>query len=366
MLSGLDLSGGERNIVSLIPRLTEVGIEPVLCTLNRRRDGPLATEALERGVERHDLDMQRLPDWAGWQRYVALLRDLRPALVHAHDQDGILLASWGRFRTGTPLIVTRHVLDEPGDEFKAAARARATLFCLRRVADRVVGVSDATAEHLVRRHRLNPTKVTTVRNGLEALSQRPPSDEQREQVRQEHGWNNSFVVLMVSVLRPGKGHDVLLESIPQLVRRVPAVRVVMVGTGPLQADIARASHQYSSTIELLGQRTDVLSLMAASDALVLPSWSEALPTVLMEAGAVGLPVVATDVGGVSEIVDHGVTGFLVPPGDVATLVDRLAEVADDPERAARLGARAQERVRRDFSLDRQAAELADLYRHVAC
>jgi glycosyltransferase involved in cell wall biosynthesis len=95
--------------------------------------------------------------------------------------------------------------------------------------------------------------------------------------------------------------------------------------------------------------------------LVLPSWSEALPTVLIEAGAASLPVVATDVGGAAEIVKNGRTGYIVPPGEAATLADRLSHILQNPAKAQQMGQQARARVLRLFSLEQQARTTTALF-----
>ncbi len=98
--------------------------------------------------------------------------------------------------------------------------------------------------------------------------------------------------------------------------------------------------------------------------MVLPSWSEALPTVLIEAGAAALPVVATNVGGTAEVVENGVGGYIVPPGDHTTLALRLVDLLHDPAKASQMGFAARDRVLKTFSLPQQARQTVDLYERV--
>jgi glycosyltransferase involved in cell wall biosynthesis len=117
-------------------------------------------------------------------------------------------------------------------------------------------------------------------------------------------------------------------------------------------------------VEFLGVRDDVPELIAAADLLVHPSRTEALPTAPIEAGAAGLPVVATDVGGTREIVEEGITGYLVANGDARALADRILKILGDRELAMQMGKAAQERVGRMFNLEQQAERTAKLYEQV--
>src|SRR5439155_17641773 len=112
---------------------------------------------------------------------------------------------------------------------------------------------------------------------------------------------------------------------------------------------------------LLGHRDDVAERLAAADIFVLPSRSEAFPNALLEAMAAGLPVVASAVGGILEIVEHGRTGLLVPPGDASALADRLMRVMADPALGRRLGDRARAEVEAQYSFDRMVAAFEDVY-----
>ena len=129
--------------------------------------------------------------------------------------------------------------------------------------------------------------------------------------------------------------------------------MVFVGGGERQAALKAHCRYAGAPVAFLGWRDDVAELLAASDVVVLPSYSEAYPTVLMEAAAAGRPVVATRVGGVAEIVDHGRTGLLVASGDVSGLADAVCEIFSNARRARRFGEEARKRATRDFSLDRQ-------------
>ena len=172
------------------------------------------------------------------------------------------------------------------------------------------------------------------------------------------------VVLVPAVLRAGKGHDVLLEAVPELRRRVPAVRVLLAGGGELESELRTHAAGLGDAVSFLGARGDMPELFAASDVVVLPSLSEALPTALMEAAAAGRPVVATRVGGVPEVVQHDRTGLLVPAGDAAALTEALARLLIDKRQAAACGAAARTLARERFGIDRQVAHTLSLWRRI--
>lgn len=363
MISSLAMAGTERNIVSLMPYIRDEGVDLRLVSMNTRRDSPLAEEFAASGIPRFDLDAARMTDTAAWSRFTTMLREEQIDVVHAQDQDTIIYAALAHRRLGMPTAMSRHVLFEPADTAKEWARAQMVLFAAKHGFNRVVAVSEAVRQDFAKKTGLSLDKIETIYNGLPMA--RFDIDESRAALRTRFGWDaNTPIVTMVAVLRRGKGHEVLFDAIPALRERVPNVKIMLVGDGEIEDKVRELAAPYSETVVFLGQRTDVPHILKASDALVLPSWAEALPTVLIEAGAAGIPAVSTDVGGAKEITLDGDTGYIVPPGDVAKLAERLADVLSDPDRAAQMGERARARVEATFSLQRQAAQFVDMYRRI--
>ncbi len=362
MASGLPLRGAERNVVSVLPHIRAQGVDIHLGTLNTRRDGPLAEEFARTGLPRHDLGARRLLDRAAWRRFVALLRTENFDLIHAEDQDTILFAAAAHRRLGMPTVMTRHVLVELAPNLKKWVRAQAVLLAARYGFDRIVAVSEAVRQDFARLAKVPLTRIETIYNGLDMAPFLVERD--RAALRAALGWGEAPVVLLIAALRERKGHDVLFQAIPALRAAVPEVQIKLVGDGKLAAQIRAEAEPYHDVVAFMGERTDVPELLAACDAVVQSSWSEALPTVLIEAGASARPVVATDVGGSAEIVVDGETGFLVPAGDAALIAQRLALLLQDRDLAARLGAQARQRVLSRFSLEEQARQTVALYKRV--
>jgi colanic acid/amylovoran biosynthesis glycosyltransferase len=181
----------------------------------------------------------------------------------------------------------------------------------------------------------------------------------------EHSGQGSRL-LFVGRLVAEKGVPILLDALARLRTRRPELRLTIVGAGPERADIeARAGAEgLGDCVRFTGYQTpeQVGEWLRTADVFVLPSLAEGVPVVVMEAMASGVPVVATHVGGLSEIVEDGVSGYLVPAAAPGALAERVEALLDDPELRARFGRMGRATVVREFNLARETARLRDLYR----
>ena len=170
-------------------------------------------------------------------------------------------------------------------------------------------------------------------------------------------------VITVANLRREKAHEVLLRAAASLIAAHPSLRFVIVGDGPRRAELEADARSLglAQHVSFLGHREDVPALLAEADLFVLPSRSEAFPNGVLEAMAAGLPVVASRVGGLLDLVEHERTGLLVRPDDATELAKAIADVVRQPERAAALGEAARARVAARYSFDRMVEAFEDLY-----
>ncbi len=180
--------------------------------------------------------------------------------------------------------------------------------------------------------------------GVDALLSQRAS--MRADVRAELGVpDGQVLVLTVANLRSEKGYDVLLDAVRLLARRDVPVHVAAVGLGPLEDELRdrRDALGIADRLQFLGQRVDVLRLLAGSDAFVLASRQEGLPVSLMEATSMGMAIVGTAVGGVPQVIADGVDGLIVPPGNPERLADALQRIVSDPDLRQRLGRAAKDK-----------------------
>jgi glycosyltransferase involved in cell wall biosynthesis len=175
------------------------------------------------------------------------------------------------------------------------------------------------------------------------------------------------VIVCVAEFRSSKGHDHLLEAADLLRSRGRKFRLWLVGDGDLRQTVERqiARLGLQQVVTLLGVRADIPEILAESDVFCLPSLWEGLPGAVMEAMSAGLPVVATAVGGVCELVRDGDTGLVVPPGEPTALALSLERLLDSFDMRQALGAAGRNVIRREFDLDDKVRELENVYRRLA-
>jgi sugar transferase (PEP-CTERM/EpsH1 system associated) len=226
-----------------------------------------------------------------------------------------------------------------------------------------VVVSEHLQRWLVECVRVAPEKVRVVRNGVDAARFMPLVE--RDRVREEEGYGRTDHVFgAVGRLTPVKDHRTLLEAFHAVSMRRPECRLVLVGDGaerPLLEEQVR-QRGLADRVRIVGHRVDVTRWLGMMDVFVHPSLMEGMSNAVLEAMAVGLPVVATAVGGNPEIVEHGVGGSLVPPSSPSALADAMLSYCGDDRMRMAHGAAARERVEKDFPLMKMVAGYTAVYR----
>ena len=355
--------GAEHLVMQIAEHLDPERFESMVCATRFsafEQERETVTEAAaalrQAGVRLLGLDRRtRWHFWAWWP-LVRLLRREHVDVIHAHKfGSNIWGVVFGRL-SGVPVVVTH----EHGWAFEGR---RMRMFLDReligRGSDAHIAVSREDRRRMIEIEKIDPETAVFVPNGISSL--RPPSG---RDVRADLGIGaGDPVVISVGFLRQPKAMDVLIEAAARIAPRFPALKVLIVGEGDdrpaYEALIDRLG--LGATVSLLGLRSDVPDLLAASDVAVLSTNSEGSPLSVMEYMDAGLPVVATRVGGIPDLIDHGVEGLLVEPQDAEGLGEAIARVLGDPDEARRMGERARARRRREFDIGVMAENLQNLY-----
>ncbi len=345
--------GGQRQVLLTVLGLRERGHRAVLVA---HPDGELARRAAEghdliKLAPRAEVDLR-----AGW-RLSRILKDLKPAIVHAHDPHAVAAASLAlAFVTAAecpPLIASRRV----AFHLKPHAFSRWKYHQV----DCFIAASDSIRDMLLG-DGIEPARVETVYEGVDVdrIQAEPPASIHKELWLPAH----APIVGAIGALTAEKGHRHLIDAAALVVREEPDARFVVLGEGDLRSSLERQIRQLrlEKHVFLPGFRADVLAFLRSFDVFVMPSLAEGLGTSLLDAMAASKATVATRTGGIPEVVADGVTGLLVPPRDHDALARAIVELLKDSGLRERMGRAGLQRVRTLFSADRMVEQTLAVYR----
>ncbi|NWF24846.1 glycosyltransferase [Streptomyces sp. PKU-EA00015] len=360
MIGQLGLGGAEKQLVMLARGLAERGIETTVVLLSERR-GPRESELVRSGVPVISLGCRGIRPMTSprgvatnaavsaraFLRLVAHLRHTRPQILHAFLFHCYVAAAPAARVAGVPVCLAgRRSLGN----FKEGRR---TWLAVERIAtsmtDFVVANAHAVAEDARRQEGLPKDKIGVIYNGMEACDYRSAAPAVVD--------TSLPVVLCVANLRRYKGHQYLLDAVGMVQERGLRCTLVLIGEGGERSRLQQQADRLGLDVRFLGHRTDVASFLARADVVVLPSLQEGLSNAVMEAMAVGRPVVATAVGGTPELLQD--RGVLVPPADAEALARGLHWMLSDDTAAARFGDAA-----REWALEHLSAKTM-VERHIA-
>ena len=362
VVDSLGVGGTEHALVRVIEK-TRDQVDHFVCCV--REKGATAARLEVQGIRVIPLGKRLGNDWKIAGRIACLCREVHPDVVHTRNWgtvDGILGGRLAR----VPVVIHGEHGRDASDVNGRNRRRNLVRRLLAPLVSQFVTVSAQLRDWLVDEVGINGAKVRVLINGVDVHEFRP--HEGREALRNRYGYGATDVVVgTVGRLDPVKNHVGLLEALRSLSRNAPNVRVVIVGDGPERVRLQELIQEYgvSGTTQLLGHRTDIPALLSLFDVFVLPSLGEGMCNTVLEAMAVGLPVVATAVGGNPELVVPGHTGMLVPVHDADALAQAIRAYAGDSRMRCEHGTAGRERVLEHFTLGQMADGYVSLYRELA-
>jgi glycosyltransferase involved in cell wall biosynthesis len=319
-------------------------------------------------VETLSLDCRsRMSYGAGAVRLTRFLRRNKVSIVHSHLFEpsvvGMIAGTMARTRRR---VVTRHYSNYH-TRINKQVHVWADRLCTR-LAHAVIAVSNHTARHLIEVEYAPAAKVHVVLNGIDFDRVRVSGPDAGYRLRSEFAADGAHLLLVAARLHPEKGYDYLFRALPRIGQKVPGpVRLLVAGAGALEPAYRRQVRSLGSEgmVRFLGFRKDVFDLMTAADLVLLPSVAEAFGLVAAEALYLGVPVVATRVGGIPEIVSDGVDGVLVAPADSDALADAVAELLLDEPRRLKLAGAGRAKVMERFRFEDMVRRYEHLYDRLA-
>ena len=349
------VGGAEEMVLNLVRHLPE-RFEPVVCCINQA--GPIGEEIEKTGVPFHvfhlDPGVRRPLHVLEIQRR---LRELKPDIVHTFLLTASLYGRLAAILAGVPIVIGTEVNIYENKRPHHALAER----LLMRGTDRVVVSAESVRDFYIKQVHAAPAKVDVIYNAVDFSQLQTTTS--REALRASVGVPAGAPLAgIIARLTEQKAHRYLFEAMAST-PGLEATHLLVVGDGELRDELRAMSERLglSARVHFLGGRRDLGDLLAAIDVFVMPSLWEGLPLSMVLAMGAGLPVVATRVAGIPEVVQDGTTGLLVPPADAPAFGAALARLIADPGLRQEMGAAASAFVRPRFGIDGYVASVSDLY-----
>ena len=352
--------GGERYLELLFGRLDRTRYRAMLIC---PEPGPFVGRMKARGVETHLVHLVPLFNPFALWRLTRLLRRERVTILQTH---GARANFYGRIAgrlAGVPVIIS--TVHNSLKDYEVCSLTRWFYITALRLtlplAHRIICVSDSNRRDLVDESPAAAARIQTVYNGVDPSAF--PLQPNRKTVREELGIVSGPVLVMIARLTEAKGHRILLQALPHLIEAWPQLCCVFVGEGELRGQLHRLAVELDveGSCQFVGVREDIADILAAADVVVLPSLSEGFPFVLLEALAMGCPVVASRVSGIPELIEDHRTGLLVPARDPRALANAIREVLSNPTTASKMGAEGRALVRERFTVDHMVGNTTAIF-----
>ncbi|WP_414623419.1 glycosyltransferase family 4 protein [Calothrix sp. CCY 0018] len=338
--------------------------------VNSPSEGRFCDILREKGVKVYHLDTTRSFNWLSAMKMAQLIKKERVSLVHAHAPfAGSIISSLAGKLAGVPVIIHAHLQDALSSNFFIRSYQNImNYWTSRKYCNAIIAVSHQVKDALIT-EGFDSHKFHVVHNGT------PVNDREIDSnIRNELNIPKDIpVVIHIGRLCKSKGQHLLLKAAANLHQLGQEAVYLIVGKD-LEQDGAYLNYlkdmacelEIEKSVHFLGHRADIPQLLVSSDLLVLPSYTEGLPLVILEAMAAGLPAVATPVGGIPEIVIHQETGLLVPVEDVEALGDAMLKLLQNPLLMQEMGSKGLNMINKDFSLEKMCWEVFDIYEKVGC
>ena len=374
VINGLGAGGAERSLSEMLPLFQKSGIESTIVCLNKRDEG------VEAGTRALGFDVRSMRS-RGWTAMVRELRglidELRPDLVHTTIFDADVVGRVAARTSKTPVLTSLvnttydpvRLLDPNIRRWRLRSVKALDGWTARHLTSHFHAITTAVKDAAVRDLRIDPVTVTVVERGRDPQRLGVPSDERRAAARRDLGLDPGAPLLVTAGRQEfQKGQWHLIEAMPHIAETCPGVTLLLAGrSGNASArieEVARSA-DLDGRVRFLGHREDIPEILAAADLFVFPSLYEGLGGALIEAMALGLPIVASNLPAVREVVEPDRNALLVPPASAAELSAAVGSLMVDEPRRRIMGARSRQIFEERFTLEASADRMQGLFRTVA-
>lgn len=363
MIDSLGPGGAERMTFSIIKNINRENFDIRVCALQVQHGNPVAKELEGIGIPVDLLNIPNLRHPANLPKILTYLNAHQPDLIHNQLEFADIFGNIAGFLLHTPSISTLHTLGNP-NKGTAYWRNKIMWLCQKYFCSCTIAVSESTRQHHMLYGKLPAQKVVTIYNGIDLSLFRKQDHGTAEELRSFFGIpKNAPILLTIAVLRELKGVQHMLKAFAKIAEQDLGVYYLIVGDGDYGETLKSIAKSLGiqDRVIFAGQRRDIPELLNLCDIFVLPTLTEALPTVLIEACAAQKAIVASSVGGVPEIVKDGVNGYLVSPSDPQGLEKACLDLLQHKGRREAMGLEGLQIAQDKFDIRQQILSISNLY-----
>lgn len=351
--TGMHLYGGAKQVTYITKGLQELGVSNVLCT---PKNSDIGEWASQQPIQVRNTDSAGDLDFRFYRQLSQIMRDEKPDLVHLHSRRGAdVLGGIAAKSNNIPCILSRRVDNK---ESKWAVKIKYRLY------DHVITISEGIKRVLLS-EGVPDNKITCVHSAVDAEKYATPESRRRflEEFRLPE---DTFCIGVVAQLIQRKGHRYLLEVLPELVQQYPNIRVLIFGKGALKDDLKTSVAELglADHVQFTGFRNDLEKWLGCLDLVVHPAEIEGLGVSLLQAASAGVPIIASNAGGMPEVVHHQKNGLLIEVGDTQSLAAGIRLIMDDEKLRSNMQKAGPEIIQQYFSIPSMIQGNLQVYRQV--
>ena len=353
------IGGVQQQLLSLLKAYSRERFNPIFCCLGPKEE--MGKEIEGTGIEFIPLNKLRYNRFSLGivLELYRLMKKKQIHVVRTHRYRSNLYGRLAAFLAGVPVIIA-----SVHDNYRTDKRPKRRIMnrILSKITDKIVAVSEDVKEDIIRYDSIDPSKIEVIPNGIDVERFNP--EKNTTDIRKEFSLEEDDIVIgFIGRIVPAKGLEYLLNALPYLKEEFKSIKLLIVGEGSLVEELKERAKKNNifDNILFIGRRRDIPEILASINIFVMPSIAEGLPNALLEAMAMGKPIVTTEVGGIPEIVKNGFNGLLVPPRDTLSLSKAIKELISNDRLAAKLGQAARDLVHDNLSIKAIAQKWQSLY-----
>lgn len=360
LVNGFAIGGAEGKLLDLVKHVNRDRFEIIVCSVGQ--GGPLQGEFEKLGIKVVIFQKKFAFDFSLILKVKRLIEEEGIDIIQTTLLYADLIGAIAARLANVPSVISWETVSHGSfDTLRTKQRHKMAYRFAMRYVKKIVAVSDETRDSIIMYRKIDSEKIQTIHYGVNLNKFQKISSNGK---RQEIGISEDAKVIgVVARIEEVKGHRYLIEAAQEIVKKIPSVYFIFIGDGSLRTELENRVEELGLTshFKFLGFRKDVHELLNSIDVFVLPSISEGLPNVILEAMASEKPVVASAVGGIPEAVIDGETGYLVPEKNTVALQEAITKLLEDKVSLTEMGKNARRRVEEEFSLQKEISEFEKLY-----